>query len=154
MLTVGEVASRAGVAPSTLRFYEREGLIEAERSEGGQRRYERDVLRRVAFIRVAQRVGLTLEEIQAALATLPRSRTPTKADWTTLSRAWRSRLDQRIEELELSPRTLTALESAGIRTVGGLARKKERDMLDIEGLGPKSVQEIKRALSNFGITLK
>lgn len=99
-LTIGEVAQRAGVAQSTLRYYERELLIESTRSDGGQRRYHRDVLRRIAFIRAAQHVGLSLEEIKQALASLPASRTPTAADWKRLSRSWRPRLDRRIAELE------------------------------------------------------
>lgn len=100
MLTIGEVAERANVAASALRFYEREGLISAVRSEGGQRRYQREVLRRVAFVRAAQRVGLSLEEVKAALATLPDRRTPTAADWARLSRQWRPLLDRRIAELQ------------------------------------------------------
>lgn len=100
MLTIGEVAERAAVAPSALRFYERQGLISARRSEGGQRRYQREVLRRIAFVRAAQRVGLTLDEIRSALATLPEKRTPTAADWERLSRSWRPLLDARIAELE------------------------------------------------------
>jgi MerR family transcriptional regulator, redox-sensitive transcriptional activator SoxR len=99
-LTIGEVAARAGVPASTLRYYEREGLISADRSEGGQRRFAREMLRRVAFVRAAQRVGLSLEEIKEALASLPDSRTPTAADWGRLSRSWRARLDARIGELE------------------------------------------------------
>jgi MerR family redox-sensitive transcriptional activator SoxR len=99
-LSIGEVAERAGLAQSALRFYEREGLIHADRSDGGQRRYHRDVLRLVAFIRAAQRVGLTLDEIRAALATLPEGHTPTAADWTRLSRGWRPLLDRRIEEMQ------------------------------------------------------
>ncbi len=99
-LTIGEVADRAGVAQSTLRYYERELLIESTRSAGGQRRYHRDVLRRIAFIRAAQHVGLSLEEIKQALASLPSSRTPTAADWKRLSKSWRPRLDRRIAELE------------------------------------------------------
>ena len=100
MLSIGEVAARAGVATSALRFYEREGLIRAIRSEGGQRRYERDVLRRIAFVRAAQRVGLSLDDIRASLATLPDNRTPTSRDWERLSRRWRPLLDSRIAELE------------------------------------------------------
>ena len=100
MLTIGEVASRAGVATSALRFYEAEGLITAVRSDGNQRRYHRDVLRRIAFVRAAQRVGLTLDEIRAALESLPDARTPTAADWQRLSRSWRPLLDARIAELE------------------------------------------------------
>jgi len=99
-LTIGEVSERAGVAQSTLRYYEREGLIESSRSAGGQRRYQREVLRRVAFIRAAQHVGLSLDEIRQALASLPSARTPTAEDWRRLSRSWRSRLDARIGELE------------------------------------------------------
>jgi len=99
-LTIGELAARAGVATSTLRYYEREGLIAAGRTAGNQRRYPRHVLRRIAFVRAAQQVGLTLEEVRAALATLPDARTPTKADWARLSRGWRPRLDARIAELE------------------------------------------------------
>src|SRR5579875_2268335 len=100
MLTIGEVAERANVAPSALRFYERERLIGSVRSEGGQRRYQREVLRRVAFIRAAQRVGLTLDEVKAALGALPDARTPTAADWARLSRRWRPLLDRRIAELQ------------------------------------------------------
>lgn len=98
-LTVGEVAQRSGFAPSALRFYERVGLLTAVRSAGNQRRYERGVLRRLAFIGAARNVGLSLDEIAAALATLPAGRTPTRADWTRLSRGWRRRLDEQIEAL-------------------------------------------------------
>lgn len=99
LLTVSDVARRSGFAPSALRFYEREGLISATRSSGGQRRYERGVLRRLAFVRAARNVGLSLEEIAASLATLPDGRTPTRADWTRLSRGWRARLDDQIAAL-------------------------------------------------------
>ena len=99
MLTVSEVAERSGFAASALRFYERAGLIKARRTTGGQRRYERSVLRRLAFIRAARHVGLTLDEIKRALATLPSSRTPTRADWMRISRSWRVRLDEEIDAL-------------------------------------------------------
>jgi MerR family redox-sensitive transcriptional activator SoxR len=99
LLTVGEVAERSGFAPSALRFYEREGLIAATRTAGNQRRYERSVLRRLAFVRAARNVGLGLDEVAEALATLPAARTPTRADWTRLSRAWRARLDEQIASL-------------------------------------------------------
>ena len=99
-LTIGELSSRSGVAPSALRYYEDEGLIQSERTTGTQRRYQRVTRRRVAFIRSAQRVGLTLDEIAEALATLPAGRTPTKADWSRLSRSWRPRIDAQIERLE------------------------------------------------------
>jgi MerR family transcriptional regulator, redox-sensitive transcriptional activator SoxR len=100
LLTIGEVASRAGVSTPTLRFYERERLITSLRSDGNQRRYRRDVLRRVAFIRAAQRVGLSLEEIRAELAALPDRRTPTKADWARVSKGWRPRVEAEIRRLE------------------------------------------------------
>jgi MerR family redox-sensitive transcriptional activator SoxR len=100
LLTIGEVATRSGVATSALRFYEREGLVTSVRSEGGQRRYERDVLRRIAFIRAAQRVGLSLDDIRTSLASLPDGRTPTANDWEKLSRSWRPLLEARIAELE------------------------------------------------------
>jgi MerR family redox-sensitive transcriptional activator SoxR len=98
-LTVAEVASRSGFAPSALRFYEKEGLLATRRTAGGQRRYERHVLRRLAFIRAARNLGLSLDEVRDALATLPDSRTPTRADWTKISRAWRGRLDEQIDAL-------------------------------------------------------
>src|SRR5882757_6087906 len=96
LLTIGEVAHRSGFPPSALRFYEREGLLSASRTSGGQRRYQRSVLRRLAFIRAARNIGLSLDEIADALASLPETRTPTRADWARLSRAWRNRLDDQI----------------------------------------------------------
>ena len=98
-LTVGEVAERSGFAPSAVRYYEREGLISAYRTEGNQRRFERGVLRRLAFISAARHVGLTLDEIRSALDRLPRSRTPTAADWNAISKGWRERLNAEIEAL-------------------------------------------------------
>jgi len=98
-LAIGAFARRAGVSASTLRFYESQGLMQGGRSASGRRRYPRSALRRVAFIRVAQQVGLTLEQIAAALATLPDGRTPTPADWARLSTAWRPQLDARIAAL-------------------------------------------------------
>ena len=99
LLTIGEVASRSGFAPSAIRFYEREGLLSAQRTSGNQRRYARDVLRRLAFIRAARNIGLSLDEITAALAELPGGRTPTRADWARLSRSWRGRLNEQIDAL-------------------------------------------------------
>jgi MerR family redox-sensitive transcriptional activator SoxR len=95
--SVGEVAQRTGVATSALRFYEEHGLIHADRNESGHRRYHADVLRRVSFIRTAQRVGLSLAEIADALASLPNGRTPTAKDWDRLAESWRPRLDEQIE---------------------------------------------------------
>ncbi len=99
-LTIGEVASRSGVRTSALRYYEERGLISSERTAGGQRRYARETLRRVAVIRAAQVLGLSLEEIRTALSELPRARTPDEHDWERLSQAWRETLDARITELE------------------------------------------------------
>ena len=99
ILTVGEVAERSGFAASAVRFYERVGLISAQRSSGGQRRYNRSILRRLAFIRAARNVGLSLDEVRKALEQLPSSRTPTRADWTKISRLWRKRLDEEIDAL-------------------------------------------------------
>jgi MerR family redox-sensitive transcriptional activator SoxR len=99
-LTIGEVARRSGVASSALRFYEAQGLITSEREGSGHRRYNRSVLRRVAFIVFAQRVGLSLQEIGGELAKLPPDRAPSSRDWSRLSRTWTSRIEERIAELE------------------------------------------------------
>ncbi|MHA6796455.1 redox-sensitive transcriptional activator SoxR [Pseudonocardia bannensis] len=99
LLSIGEVAERSGFPHSALRYYEREGLVRATRTSGGQRRYERGVLRRLAFIRAARAIGVGLDEVRAALDQLPERRTPTKGDWSRLSRAWRARLDEQIDAL-------------------------------------------------------
>ncbi len=98
-MSVGQIAERSGLAPSRIRYYEREGLIAAERNEGGHRRFAPITLRRLAFIRAAQHVGLSLDEIREVLATLPEQRTPTTEDWTRLSQHWRTRLDEEIAAL-------------------------------------------------------
>jgi MerR family redox-sensitive transcriptional activator SoxR len=100
LLTIGEVARRSGVSSSALRFYDERGLITSERAGSGHRRYPRPVLRRIAFIVFAQRVGLTLEEIGSELAKLPPDRAPTRRDWSRLSQTWTARIEQRIAELE------------------------------------------------------
>lgn len=100
LLPISDISHRSGFAASALRYYEAEGLIDAERSSGGQRRYERNVLRRLAFIRAASNIGLTIGEIRAELDRLPAGRTPTKADWLRISRHWRGRLDAQIHALE------------------------------------------------------
>src|SRR5215472_11081131 len=96
LLTVGEISRRSGFAGSAVRYYERLGLLPATRTSGGQRRFERSTLRRLAFIRAARNIGLSLDEVSAALASLPAGRTPTRSDWSKLSRGWRSRLDEQI----------------------------------------------------------
>lgn len=100
LLPIGDIAARSGFAVSALRYYEKMGLLSATRTSGGQRRYARSALRRLAFLRAAQTVGLTLEEVKAALAQLPSARNPTRSDWARLSRTWRSRLDEQIAALE------------------------------------------------------
>lgn len=112
-ITIGELAARSGVATSALRFYEQRGLIASQRSPGNQRRYTRATLRRVAFIRAAQHVGLSIAEIRAALERLPLDRTATKADWEGLARPWRRSLDERIVQLERLRDDLTGCIGCG-----------------------------------------
>jgi len=112
-LSIGDVSRRSGVASSALRFYEQRGLIASERAGSGHRRYPRSVLRRIAFIVFAQRVGLTLDEIGAELAKLPPDRAPTRRDWSRLSSSWSTRIDQRIAELERLKAGLTECIGCG-----------------------------------------
>jgi MerR family redox-sensitive transcriptional activator SoxR len=137
LLTIGEVSHRAGVAHSALRYYEREGLVTTVRSPGGQRRYQRNVLRRLAFVRAAQKVGLYLEEIRAALATLPEARTPTKADWERLSRSWRARLDAQIEGLVALRDGLTSCIGCGCLSLRQCALSNPDDVVAGAGPGPR-----------------
>jgi MerR family redox-sensitive transcriptional activator SoxR len=136
-LSIGEVAARCGIAPSALRFYESQGLIDADRTDGGQRRYGRDVLRRVAFIRVAQRVGLALDEVRAALATLPEQRTPTARDWERLSRAWRPRLDEQITMLIALRDQLSSCIGCGCLSLRACALYNPDDAAATLGTGPR-----------------
>lgn len=136
-LSVGDVAARSGVAVSALHFYERQGLIHSERTTGNQRRYHRDVLRRVSFIRVSQRVGIPLSEIAEALASLPESRTPTVADWARLSRGWRDRLDARIRDLEHLRHDLTHCIGCGCLSLKSCALHNPSDELGKRGPGPQ-----------------
>jgi MerR family redox-sensitive transcriptional activator SoxR len=136
-LSIGEVAERTGVSVSALRFYEAEGMVSPTRSAGGQRRFPRDVLRRVAFIRVAQRVGLTLDEIRAALATLPQQRTPTATDWARLSRAWKSELDERIRLLERVRDDLSSCIGCGCLSLQACRLYNPDDRARVLGQGPR-----------------
>jgi MerR family redox-sensitive transcriptional activator SoxR len=136
-LTIGELSERTDVAPSALRFYEAEGLIHAERSEGNQRRYHRDVLRRVSFIRIAQRVGLSLDEVKAAMASLPDSRTPTKDDWARLSRSWRPQLDAQIAMLERLRDRLDGCIGCGCLSLRACALFNPDDEAGASGPGPR-----------------
>jgi MerR family redox-sensitive transcriptional activator SoxR len=135
LLTVSEVARRSGFAPSALRFYEREGLIHATRTTGNQRRYERGVLRRLAFVRAARNVGLTLDEVAAALATLPDGRTPTRADWSRLSRTWRHRLDDQIAALERLRDGLDSCIGCGCLSLKKCAMQNPADVAAARGAG-------------------
>jgi MerR family redox-sensitive transcriptional activator SoxR len=136
-LTIGELAARSGVAPSALRYYERLGLIRARRTSGNQRRYERAELRRVAFIRIAQQVGVSLDEIRAALAALPESRTPTRADWARLSARWKTRLQERIDLLERLRDDLTGCIGCGCLSLQRCRLYNPADELAAEGSGPQ-----------------
>jgi MerR family redox-sensitive transcriptional activator SoxR len=135
LLTIGEVERRSGFASSALRFYERQGLIQSTRTAGNQRRYRRSVLRRLAFIRAARNIGLSLEEVTAALSTLPESRTPTKADWARLSNSWRSRLDEQIAALEKLRDGLTSCIGCGCLSRRKCAIQNPADIASAAGSG-------------------
>lgn len=136
-LTIGALSQRSGVAPSALRYYEDEGLIHATRTAGGQRRYTRDVLRRVAFIRVAQRVGLTLDEIREALSSLPERRTPTERDWARLARSWRPRLEAQIALLQSLRDRLDGCIGCGCLSLKSCALLNAGDCAASQGPGPR-----------------
>jgi len=136
LLTIGQLAERAGVATSAVRFYEAQGLLASTRTAGNQRRYEQATLRRIAFIRTAQRVGLSLEEIGDALATLPGGRVPTKADWTRLSRGWRPRLDEQIERIQRLRDRLDSCIGCGCLSMKTCALSNPGDMAAAFGPGP------------------
>jgi MerR family redox-sensitive transcriptional activator SoxR len=137
LLTIGEISRRSGVASSALRFYEQRGLITSERAGSGHRRYPRAVLRRIAFIVFAQRVGLTLEEIGDELAKLPPHRAPTRHDWSRLSAAWRSRIDERIAELERLKRGLTDCIGCGCLSLDRCQLSNPGDRAGRFGSGPR-----------------
>jgi MerR family transcriptional regulator, redox-sensitive transcriptional activator SoxR len=137
LLTIGEVASRSGLAPSAIRFYERVGLVAAERSEGNQRRFRRDVLRRIAFVRVAQRVGLSLDEIVTSLAALPSDRAPTAKEWQRLTRGWREQIDERIGILEALREGLTNCIGCGCLSLRHCSLANPRDDAARFGSGPR-----------------
>lgn len=140
-LTIGELAERSGIATSAIRYYESRGLVTSRRTTGKQRRYERPMLRRLAFIRTAQRVGLTLEEIEEALAALPSNRTPTKADWTRLSRGWRPRLNAQIAQLERLRDTLDSCIGCGCLSLRRCSLSNPGDVVAPRGPGPVFLDE-------------
>jgi MerR family redox-sensitive transcriptional activator SoxR len=136
-MTIGEVAARSGVAHSALRFYEERGLIASERAGSGHRRYPRAVLRRIAFIVFAQRVGLSLDEIGDELAKLPEDRVPNRADWARLSAGWTSRIDARIAELERLKRGLTECIGCGCLSLERCPLSNPYDRAGERGPGPR-----------------
>lgn len=140
-LSVGELAERGGVAVSTLHFYESRGLIRSHRSAGNQRRYRRDELRKLAVIRIAQRVGLPLEAIRAALATLPDERAPTLADWRRLSTTWRAELDERIAQMQSLRDQLTDCIGCGCLSLQRCRLRNPGDELASHGAGPRRLIE-------------
>jgi MerR family transcriptional regulator, redox-sensitive transcriptional activator SoxR len=140
-LTVGQLAARSGAAVSALRFYESKGLITSRRTPGNQRRYTRDTLRRVAFVRAAQRVGIPLAAIREALSRLPEERTPTREDWARLSEAWRSELDERIEQLNRLRDRLTDCIACGCLSLGTCALSNPDDTIGEHRAGSRLLVE-------------
>lgn len=136
-LTIGETARRSGLSVPTLRYYEQRGLIRTTRSSGNQRRYPRHVLRRLAFIVAAQRVGLSLEEIAELLDTLPADRAPTRADWTRLSRPWRQRIAARIQQLQALQDTLDGCVGCGCLSLTRCRLYNPNDQAASEGPGSR-----------------
>lgn len=139
-LTIGQVSGRTGVATSALRYWEELGLIQSVRTTGNQRRYERATIRRVSFIRAAQRVGLSLEEIRSALATLPEGRTPTARDWARLSRAWRDRLDEQIRRIERLRDKLDGCIGCGCLSLTACALNNPDDEAAARGPGARGLE--------------
>jgi MerR family transcriptional regulator, redox-sensitive transcriptional activator SoxR len=138
-LAVGEVAKRSGVAVSTLHFYEAEGLISSRRTAGNQRRYPRQVLRRIAFIRASQGVGIPLRRIKAALDQLPDRRTPTRRDWERLSEDWRSELDDQIGRLQRLRDNLSGCIGCGCLSLDRCKLVNPDDILGRQGPGPRKL---------------
>src|SRR4051812_48796789 len=144
-LTVGQLAARSGAAVSALHFYEAKGLISSSRTTGNQRRYTRDTLRRVAFVRAAQRVGIPLATIREALAELPEERTPTREDWARLSEAWRSELDERIKQLNRLRDHLTDCIGCGCLSLSACVLSNPDDVVGERGAGSRLLVEQRTA---------
>ena len=138
VLTISEVATRSGIATSALRFYEEQGLIRSARTDSGHRRYPRAVIRRVAFIVFAQRIGLSLEEIRAELDTLPHNRIPERADWAMLSASWTKRIRERIAELERLEAGLTECIGCGCLSLDRCRLANPGDRAARQGPGPRA----------------
>ena len=143
-LTIGQVSRRAGVAPSALRYYEEQGLVSATRTAGGARRYQRSVLRRLAFVRAAQNVGLSLGEIRSALATLPDERPPTARDWARLSAGWRDRLDEQIAALTQLRDGLDSCIGCGCLSLDRCALSNPGDVAGRDGGGARWLSPLLR----------
>jgi MerR family redox-sensitive transcriptional activator SoxR len=137
LLTISEVSRRSGVASSALRFYEDRGLIRSERAGSGHRRYPRAVLRRIAFIVFAQKIGLTLEEIGGELAKLPANRTPNRSDWARISSGWTKRVDERIAELQRLRDSLTLCIGCGCLSLNQCQLSNPADRVGTRGPGPR-----------------
>lgn len=144
-LPIGTVAARSGLAVSAIRFYEDKGLVESARSEGGQRRFRPDVLRRLAFIQVAQRVGLTLEEIKRALDALPHDGPPSEQEWRQLSARWRPLLDERIRLLQALRDDLDSCIGCGCLSLSKCRLRNRDDVVAAEGPGPRHLLRKARA---------
>ena len=138
VLTIGEVAERSGVATSALRFYEDQGLIRSARTDSGHRRYPRAVIRRVAFIVFAQKIGLSLEEIRSELERLPHNRVPERADWAVLSGSWTKRIRERISELERLEAGLTSCIGCGCLSLDRCQFANPGDRAGRQGPGPRA----------------
>ena len=136
-MTIGEVAERSGVATSALRFYEDQGLIRSERTDAGHRRFPRQVIRLVAFITFAQKVGLSLEEIRTELARLPKNRVPDRADWAKLSAGWKQRIHERIAELQRLEAGLTECIGCGCLSLDRCQMANPGDRAARRGAGPR-----------------
>jgi MerR family redox-sensitive transcriptional activator SoxR len=150
-LAIGALAKRSGVAASALRFYEQEGLIGSTRNQAGRRMFARDALRRVAFIRVAQSVGLTLDEIRAALNSLPHQRTPNRSDWVRLSAGWRPALDRRIDCLTRLRDSLSSCIGCGCLSLKTCALYNPDDRAQLRGTGPRYLLgDSRRAAAKVG----
>jgi MerR family redox-sensitive transcriptional activator SoxR len=137
VLTIGQVAARSGVATSALRFYEEQGLIASVRTDSGHRRYPRAVIRRVAFIVFAQKIGLSLGDVRGELAKLPHNRAPDRADWSKLSASWTKRIDQRIAELERMKLSLTECIGCGCLSLDRCQFANPGDRAARRGAGPR-----------------
>ena len=146
-LTIGELSARSGVAPSALRFYERRGLIDATRTDGNQRRYERSTLRRLAFIQAGRAAGISLERIGAALGGLPATRTPSRRDWERLSNRWRDDLDARIETLQALRNRLTTCIGCGCLSIDKCDLLNPDDEASARGAGAHYLVEDARPRS-------